>query len=636
MFNHFLPWQGSQSSCEVSPLAFTLRPDDGRVARPAPGVSMDGAPPATSGTGYREISARAIALGIVQGVAMTAAFTYAGLKLGFGVGGSSVAAILGLVILRGVFRDGTIVENNINQTVASGINTASAGVVFTVPALLLLGLDFDPWMLVIAAVAGSFMGIVVIIPLRKQMVELDRLRFPSGTAVATLLKATASGRHKAILLGIGAALSAAMVVAMQLELVPEEWDVGHLLGLPAYLGVALYLSLMNLGAGLLSGKGGMPFFLGGVLAWWFLAPVAVTMGWIPAETVSAGETVDFLYGTMFRPLGIGILIGGALMGVVLAFPAMKAAIQSLASAVKVNQAGQASGPADELPAKVLYVGVVLSAVVLTAVVWVLDPSLGAPRILVAGIAGTVWIAVAGLIVAQATGMTDISPLSGLALIAVTLLLGVTGAIGTGAGLEDAGVQGAVVVAVAVGVAVCVATSQCADMMQDLKTGHLVGARPAAQQIVQFGVAWLGPLVAMGTLMVLWHTPDGSPGFGPQSAACLAGSGDCLSAPQAGALEGMIRGVVDGDAPVDKYLAGGVLGGAVTLFPVGGLGVLLGLAMYLPFSITLGYGLGCLISMGLQRARGARWMEDNVVPLAAGLIVGEALTALVFSIAKAFG
>ena len=58
-------------------------------------------------TGYREISARAIALGIIQGIAMTAAFTYAGLKLGFGVGGSSVAAIMGLVILRGAFRDGS-------------------------------------------------------------------------------------------------------------------------------------------------------------------------------------------------------------------------------------------------------------------------------------------------------------------------------------------------------------------------------------------------------------------------------------------------------------------------------------------------------------------------------------------------
>jgi putative OPT family oligopeptide transporter len=573
---------------------------------------------------YREISARAVALGIVQGCLMTAAFTYAGLKLGFGVGGSSVAAIMGFVVLRGILRNGTIVENNINQTVASGINTASSGVIFTLPALLLLGLAFDWKMMVLAAVAGSFMGIVVIIPLRKQMVELDRLRFPSGTAVATLLKASGSGKDKAVLLLVGSVLSAAFVVGMEYGVIPEDLPVGEMIGAPDYLQIAIYMSLMNLGAGLLSGRGGLAFFFGGVLAWWFLAPVSVGLDWVPAE-----GAVDVLYGEMFRPLGIGILIGGALMGVVLAFPAIKAAIGSLKSAVAVGD-----GPSnDELPVQVLYGGLVMSALVLIAVVWLLDPSLGPARILAAGILGVGWIAVAGLIVAQATGMTDISPLSGLALIAVTLMLAVTGAIGVDGGLESDAVRGAVVVAVAIGVAVCVATSQCADMMQDLKTGHLVGARPAAQQKVQFAVAWLGPLIAVGTTMLLWQTPDGSPGFGPESAACLEGSASCLSAPQAGALQGMISGVVGGEAPVDKYLAGGILGGVVTLFPVGGLGVLLGLAMYLPFSITLGYGIGCLMTMGLEWKLGPRFIEDKIVPLAAGLIVGEALTALGFSVWK---
>ncbi len=579
---------------------------------------------------YREITARGIGLGVVQGVVMTMAFTYAGLKLGFTIGGSSVAAIMGFVILRGMLRNGTIVENNINQTVASGINTASSGIIFTLPALLLLGLNFDPWTMCIAAVAGSFMGIVVIIPLRKQMVELDRLRFPTGTAVATLLKAPGAGVKKAGLLFVGVSIGAVQVIAMEAGLLPEELAVGEWLGLPAYVQTAIYVSVMNLGAGLLSGRGGLPFFMGGVLAWWFLAPVAVGVGWVPLND----STGDVLYGEMLRPLGIGVLIGGALMGVGLAFPALKAALKSLQTAVKVG----AGGGSDELPISVLYVGLAMSALVLIGVVWLTNPELGPVRIVAAGVLGVLWIAVAGLIVAQATGMTDISPLSGLALIAVTLMLAVTGAVGAGAGesISSGPVAGAVVVAVAVGVAVCVATSQCADMMQDLKTGHMVGARPAAQQKVQFAVAWIGPLVAIGTMMLLWQTPDGSPGFGPESLACLEGSAACLPAPQAGALEGMISGVVGGNAPVDKYLAGSILGGAVTLFPIGGLGVLLGLAMYLPFSITLGYGIGCLVAMGMQRVQGARWMEDNVVPLAAGLIVGEALMALGFTVLKIVG
>ncbi|MCB9742682.1 MAG: OPT/YSL family transporter [Alphaproteobacteria bacterium] len=570
----------------------------------------------TAAMPYREATVRGVALGVIQGIVMTMAFTYAGLKLGFTLGGSEVAAILGFVVLRGVLQGGTIVENNINQTVASGINTASSGVIFTVPALLLMGVDFDPWLFTIAAVAGSFMGIVVIIPLRKQMIELDRLRFPSGTAVAAILKAPGAGREKATLLGAGFLLSLVTILAIKQEWLPGALDPIHFAisavggEPPAWLATAIALSLMNFGAGLLSGRGGMPFFIGGAVAWWLIAPTAVGAGWV----VNDAGVADVLYGEMLRPLGIGVLIGGALMGVVLAFPAIKAALDSLRRAAQVAEVGD---QAEELPPTVLYVGLALSAVVLTGAAWVVGPELGVARTVAVGVVGTVWIAVAGLIVAQATGMTDISPLSGMALIAVTLMLALTG--------------NNVVVAVAIGVAVCVATSQCADMMQDLKTGHLVGSRPVAQQKVQFLVAWIGPIVAMGTMMLLWQTPDGAPGFGPESRACLEGLPGCLTAPQAGALQGMVEGVVGGDAPLDKYTAGAIMGAAVSLFPVGGMGVLFGLAMYLPFDITFGYGLGCLASMAIEKARGATFIEQKVVPFAAGLIVGEALTELGYSI-----
>ena len=110
---------------------------------------------------YPELSVVGVALGTVQGVVMTASFVYIALKLGFGLGGSTVAAILGFVALRGVLRRKSIVENNINQTVASGINTASSGVVFTLPALMLLSVsdptlsDFPVGPLIFSAIAGS-------------------------------------------------------------------------------------------------------------------------------------------------------------------------------------------------------------------------------------------------------------------------------------------------------------------------------------------------------------------------------------------------------------------------------------------------------------------------------------------------
>ena len=116
--------------------------------------------------GYREVTFAAVGLGVAQGGLMTAAFVYIGLKLGFGLSGSTVAAILGFALLRGVGRHlfgvrgcGSIVENNINQTVASGVNTASSGLVFTFPALLLMGERYSVWMVLLAALAGSFMAL---------------------------------------------------------------------------------------------------------------------------------------------------------------------------------------------------------------------------------------------------------------------------------------------------------------------------------------------------------------------------------------------------------------------------------------------------------------------------------------------
>ena len=174
-------------------------------------------------------------------------------------------------------------------------------------------------------------------------------------------------------------------------------------------------------------------------------------------------------------------------------------------------------------------------------------------------------------------------------------------------------------AMVVGIAVCVAIGQGADMMQDLKTGFMLGGRPVKQQLVQFCVTWIGAILAMGAIYILWKNgPGGQGGFG---------EGSALPAPQAGALMGIIDAVKSGNVPIDKYLMGGAVGAILGAAPLAGLGVLIGLAMYLPFSITLGYGIGCLAQMGLQKKYGKAFCENQLVPLAAGLIVGEALTGM---------
>ncbi|MGB0588982.1 MAG: OPT family oligopeptide transporter [Myxococcota bacterium] len=596
---------------------------------------------------YRELTPAAMILGVIQGIVLNLAFVYAALKLGFSIGGSTVAAIMGYALLRGVMGKGTMIENNINQTIASGINTAGTGVVFTLPALFMLdakwrseglpGLEFSMLPLLIGGVAGSILGVVLIIPLRKQMIDLDRLRFPSGVAVATIIRSGSTGVEKAKLLGAGFAIAALwklLMVSGMLDvpgvLAHEELNVSFGF-IPDYFSPVLYLSMMNIAAGLLAGRGGMPFFVGGLLAWWVLSPAAFHLGWTPdVETTMAlanytegsianGTPVfGFLYGTMIRPLGIGALIGGALMGVVMSFPAIKGALRSLATAAKTATAGGSKVGSDEMPLSVLIAGTI-GAIVLFFIAAMMTDGVSVPQAVLASVVGTIWLFLAGLIVAQATGMTDISPMSGMALISVTLMMFL--------------LNNNVAAAMVVGVAVCVAIGQGADMMQDLKTGFLIGGRPVKQQLAQFCVTWIGALIAAGAIYVLWH-------YGPRTTGAGGfGEGSPLPAPQAGVLMGIIDAVQSGNVPVDKYAMGGVIGALLGAAPMAGLGVLIGLAMYLPFSITFGYGLGCMTSMWLTKRRGIAFYQHKLVPVAAGLIVGEAIMGIVhagYEMSKAMG
>jgi len=326
----------------------------------------------------------------------------------------------------------------------------------------------------------------------------------------------------------------------------------------------------------------------------------------------------FVYGKMIRPLGIGALIGGALMGVVVSFPAIKSALRSLATAAKTASAGGSKVGSDEMPLSVLIVGTV-GAVVLFFIAAMMTDGVGVGQALLASVVGTAWLFLAGLIVAQATGMTDISPMSGMALISVTLMMFL--------------LNNNVAAAMVVGVAVCVAIGQGADMMQDLKTGFLIGGRPVKQQIAQFCVTWMGALLAAGAIYLLWH-------YGPRTTGAGGfGEGSPLPAPQAGVLMGIIDAVKSGNVPVDKYALGGLIGALLGAAPMAGLGVLVGLAMYLPFSITFGYGLGCLSSIWLTKRKGIAFYQHKLVPVAAGLIVGEAIMGIFhagYEMAKAMG
>ena len=539
-------------------------------------------------------------MGYGLGILIAISIGYASLILGFSIEGSELAAILGFGILRGLMRRTSIIENNINQTIASAVNGASAGMMFSVPAIFILGYtDFNIPLMVIACIAGGVMGIAFIIPLRKQMIDFNRLAYPGGIAVATILKSPGAGVHKAMLLIGGALISALAHLASQISGI-ENLALGSYLGMPDYMNGVWYLSLLTIGVAYLAGKGGFFFIVGGYVCYWFLAPVLSASGLLPTPDQLAAMELSmpsYLRVALFRPLGIGMLIGGALTGIVLALPLIVGAIRSMQSAAKMKT----EASRDEMPIRLLYWAVAGAFVVLLVTAILSTPEINWVRAGLMALLGTLWIWVAGVILSECIGRTNWSPLSGMTLIGITILILVA------SGMSN---EATIVSSIIVGAAMCVAMAQATDLMLDLKTGYLVGATPRKQQIGQFLGTWLGPLVIMALILVLHRAY----GLGT----------DRLPAPQGQALASMISGILGGGVPVQKYLAGAGIGAILSASGIGGLGILVGLGFYLPFNIVLTYTIGTALRFLTDWRPGRRFSEEVGVPVAAGLIVGEAL------------
>jgi len=556
---------------------------------------------------YPELTLTAVLVGYGLGIVIALSIGYASLILGFSIEGSELAAILGFGILRGILRRSSIVENNINQTIASSVNGASAGMMFTVPALFILGrTDFNAVLMVFSCIAGGILGIAFIIPLRRQMIDYERLTYPGGVAVATILKSPGAGVRKALLLLAGMALSGTVYFISQL-IGFEHWNLGRIIGMPDYMNGIWFVSLMTVGVGFISGRGGVSFVIGGFVCYWILAPLLAAMDILPSpETLQAlGQTMpNHLRLTFFRPVGIGMLIGGALTGIVLALPLIVGSVRSMHKAAKLKTALSK----DEMPIRLLYIGIAGATLLLFIISVLSVKEMGIIRGGLMALLGTVWIWIAGVILSECIGRTNWSPLSGMTLIAVTILIVISSGLGKTA---------AIISSVMVGAAACVAMAQATDLMLDLKTGYLVGASPRKQQIGQFLATWLGPIVIIALIFVLHK-------------AYTLGS-ERLPAPQASALAEMVEGILGGEVPVQKYIAGAGLGALLSASGIGGLGILVGLGFYLPFSIVLTYSIGMLLRIILDFRKGPTFSEDVGIPIAAGLIVGEALIGVGFAV-----
>lgn len=561
---------------------------------------------------YPELTWTGVIVGWILGAIIATSIGYAALILGFSIEGSELAAILGWGILRGLLRRTSIVENNINQSIASAVNAASSGMMFSVPALFILSgeyenlTSFNRGLMIVGCVVGAIVGLSFVIPLRKQMIDFNRLAYPGGIATAAILKSPGAGMRKAMLMLGAAAFSGAVHFwvlnysdGVSKHISHEELALGDMLGLPSYLNVVFYLSVMTIGVGFLSGKSGLWFGAGGFLCYWFLAPLLAQFGGAEVKGLVA-EGPGPLRSTLFRPSGIGMLIGAAVGSIVFAAPMIKSAIQSMQKAAR-DESGASS---DEMPIRQLYLGVGLGSLALIVIGYLTVPDISIGTAAAMAVVGVLWIWVAGVIVAECVGRTNWSPLSGMTLIAVTIMAFIA------SGMTDAQT---IVASIMLGAAICVAISQASDMMLDLKAGYLVGAKPRMQAYGQYLGTWLGPIVVMGLILVLHEAY----GLGSEK----------LPAPQGQALASMIQGIVGGDVPTYRYGAGAGLGLLFALSGFGGIGVLVGLGFYMPFAIVLTYTIGNFLRLGADRFLGNKWVEDVGIPLSAGLIVGEALVGV---------
>ncbi len=575
---------------------------------------------------YPELTWPAILVGWFLGAMIAISIGYVSLILGFSIEGSELAAILGWSILRGAMRRASIIENNINQTIASAVNGASAGMMFSVPALFILAAErkesaaeyaalteFSPVLMVIACIVGGILGLAFVIPLRKQMIDFDRLAYPGGIAVATILKSPGAGIRKARLLLLGILISGLFYGGFALQIDPEHpgVPVGEYLQLPPYLNVTFFLSLMTVGVGFLSGRGGLWFGLGGFICYWFLAPLLGQFGGEGIEPLL--QSPAQLKNALFRPTGIGMLIGAAVGGIIGAMPLIASAFRSLHESSR-SGSGSEAGQRDELSIGLLYALVAGGTIALMVVCYFTVPQMSPARAALMSLLGAFWVWVAGVIVSECVGRTNWSPLSGMTLIAVTILL-----VLASSGMPPVP---AILSSVILGAAICVAIAQAGDMMLDLKSGYLVGAVPRRQQIAQFIGAWLGPIIVMVLIYVLHQQ------YGLGSKA--------LPAPQGEALASMVDSITRGDVPTYRYTAGAVLGLLLALSGLGGIGVLIGLGFYMPFDIVLTYTIGNFARMVCDRVKGPTFTEESAVPLAAGLIVGEALVGVGNAMIHVFG
>ena len=609
-----------------------------------------------------ELTLRGLIIGIIITLVLTAANVYCGLKAGLTFSTSIPAAVISMALLRG-FRDATVQENNIVQTVASAAGTLSS-IIFVLPGLIMIGYwtEFPFWTSFWICALGGILGVMYSIPLRRALVTQSDLPYPEGVACAEVLKVGSGGDAKdasdiehgraglfAVLWGSIVSAVFAVVVATQVFAadVAQTFRIGRK---GAVSGYDFSLSFLLLAIGHLVGLSvGIAMLIGALIGWgWGVPHYSAIAGDI---TTVAATLAQKTWSTKVRFVGAGA-IGVSAIWTLLKL--VKPVARGLTSAMAASRARKA-GKADTLPIteRDIPIGIVglVTLICMLPIAWLLaylgnTSGLGA-HVATLTIGGVAYIVLMSFFVSAVTGYmagligSSNSPLSGIGILvvigaALLLVIGVKPYVGPDAGkslMAFALFTTAVIFSVA-----AIANNN----LQDLKTGQLVDATPWKQQVALVIGVVAGAIVIPPVLNLVNHAYSfvGAPGAELRPHP--------LPAPQAGLISSLGQGVITGEIDWSLIRTGGFIGVCIILLDeilarttrhmrVPPLAV--GLGIYLPTQSTLMIVVGAIVGWFFdQRATRTPKPEATKqlgVLLASGLIVGESVILVVISAIVAF-
>lgn len=568
----------------------------------------------------RELTFKALGLGILFGIVFGAANAYLGLRAGLTVSTSIPVAVMTVAVFRLLARagrPGSLLEANISQTTGSASSSLASGVIFTLPALFMWGMAPELLQMVLLALCGGVLGVLFMIPLRDYLIvrEHGKLPYPEGTACAEVLKASqergAQAAHVFFGLGIGAAFKAATSWA---KLIPDSLSLKLPLLPKAQLSLDLSAALFGVGW-ILGPRIATVMVGGGLLASLVLIPGIAIWGEARVEplfpetvktiaAMSAGE----IWNRYIRYIGAGAVAAAGILTLVRAIPVMVQSFRVGAREFRAPAAARQGTPrtAQDLPFWFLAAGVAAIVLVMALVPQVFSVIEGVPRQLVAALCVVVFAFFFVTVAARIVGLVGVTsnPTSGMTIAA---LLG-TATIFLALGWTDATGKAA---ALMVGCVVAIAASISGDTSQDLKTGYLLGATPRNQQLAQLaGVLTSATFVCLSVLLLAETF-----GFG----------GKDLPAPQATLMKLVIDGVIDRSLPWGLVGIGVGIALAAELLRVPSLPFAVG--VYLPLSTMTPIFLGGLLRLLLTRKRETSVAEERSgrgVLLGSGFVGGEGL------------